>query len=293
MKKAIFIILPLFTVICAVAVIISKVSSTPPSFSGEITLTRTRGYMDLYNLSYKSFMGYSFRNSARFLHNSPYVFQDGSAVERYNISSGKAEQVYPQKKDENDMPLLINNIIPMNKEEFLFVCNHKLFKYDIEHNNEELLIDTSNLSYLCWIDKNYDYAAQTNTIYYSNDNGEISAYDMQDCKTNALGLFGGMPRVSGDGRFLVYRHGKINKKKLTVYDQATGSSWTRPAKDYIEDFCFSPDAEYVAVLEPDRSLTNFSVGNSRQISVWDYKNNKSYVVYKYIQYSDFRLDWIA
>lgn len=293
MKKAIFIILPLFIVICAATIIFSKVSNTPPPLLGKITLTRTRGYLDLYNLSTKTFKGFDFDDSARFLHNSPYVFQDGQLIERYNTSTNESVTVYPVKETSDGRMLSAEDIIPIDEDNFLFVRDHKLMKYSIKEDKEELILDPPESSVQYWIDNNYDYNSKSETIYYRGENYEILAYDMSKKSTKELGLSGSLPRVSDDNRFLVYRYGSVNKKSLTVYDQVTGESWTRPAKDYIEDFCFSPDGEYVAVLEPDRSLTNFSVGHTRQISVWDYKNNKSYVVYKHVYYANFRLDWIA
>ena len=104
-------------------------------------------------------------------------------------------------------------------------------------------------------------------LYYARMEG-IYAYNTETGENKYI-VEGGSPRVSFDGKMLTYSNGGVYVRNLE-----TGKEW-RYMYYSAEDFCMSPDSQYVALFENWKGIVP---RKCHTIRIWDYKNYSTYKV---------------
>ena len=86
------------------------------------------------------------------------------------------------------------------------------------------------------------------------------------------------PKISPDNSCLACRS-KTVCNKLEILDMNTNQIKQISLNTKVISYCFSPDSKYIAILEPEEfHLFSKFKYESYEVLLWDYKNNKKYVV---------------
>lgn len=170
----------------------------------------------------------------------------------------------------------------VDENHFSIVEGDKLILVDIQNNSKTVIAEDIGNGIHSW-------SSDGNNVYYSThpegENNKICRLNIETNKKEIL--FNGItPRISNDGNFVAYSSDGMNRK-LIVKDLQNGEEWGydgSPVK-----FCFSPDSEYIAVVEYWREPWYF---DGYTVKIWDYKAGKTQIVVpKYANGQCWDIDW--
>ena len=251
---------------CAAAYIIKEKSEQLPLLTGKLLIQTDPSYSDIYNLSTKAFEGHKISQyNAKMLGRTPYVFSGLYGIERYDTRT----KTVTEFKTSSDLKL--ENIIPVSKDTVYYLQNERIIKHCFEPPCVETLLPEETVY-------SFDYNINTGDIYYQspfgifqyNENTKLTAHIAEAC---------GDPKISPDNSHLAYSLLRSDRKRLFVRDMNTGEIKELTVDENIISYCFSPDSNYIAVYKPERAKLDLKFKyNSYEIILWDYKNDKTYLL---------------
>lgn len=104
-------------------------------------------------------------------------------------------------------------------------------------------------------------------------NNTVYQYDIETGKTREL-LKGYNSKYSNNNNLIAYLPDYQERpyKKLIIRDIHTGKKWEYKTNGSIMTYCFSPDDNYIAIVEKDKKyILQPQYG---PIIIWDFKNDK-------------------
>ncbi len=130
------------------------------------------------------------------------------------------------------------------------------------------------------------WAKDSTTFIYSKAN-ENNAYKYNILKKEEQFLFSGYnPQYSNDDKLIAYLPQYMDKT-LIITDQSTGKQWEYITNSGIIEYTFSPDNNYIAIVELSKKVLLSPM--SGPVVIWDFKNNKKSILFE--NYYGKFIDW--
>jgi len=213
---------------------------------------------------------------AKFMGNTSKILADvAGGVATIDLQSGETNIVCTTFD-----ALSVSAISYVNEEYISVTDQYKLYLVNIHDGSNRVLVDS--------VTGIHSWSGDGKLLYYSSGLGEDIAIYVLNLETgeDTYVCKGLNPNVSRDGTKLMYRPDR-ETREIVVKDLVTGKEWRY--NNATVRSCFSPDGEYVAIVEYWRG-SGYYLGYS--VVIWDYKLDITQVVVpKYANGQCFDIDW--